>query len=211
MAGEFRTSFDAGIDSRSNNERMNLSMEESPCKVLYPVGCPVWFNLRYPTPFSKLVTANRGVVKSFSFERGTQMMMYEIERDPSAGKITSPYTTTTPMIPETEVAFAIHCPVLVKAMQWDAKTLETEGRIVNIKFGDEKNGGEKLYTVLCTTNGGNVLVEEGIVTQRIRYKFSLPALQSKLRDIVTSPGNNRAIGIRSNMQEEAMLNKLPPY
>jgi hypothetical protein len=68
-----------------------------------------------------------------------------------------------------------------------------------------EHGRKLLYTVLYTAQGGGVLVEKGIVTRQIRYKFSLHALQSTIRNI--APPNGRAFGIQSNVLNEAMHNK----
>ncbi len=59
-----------------------------------------------------------------------------------------------------------------------------------------------LYAVLYTNKGGGVLVEEGVVSEWIRYRFSLQALQSQLRNIVMSPQNSRRIGIRKQCAEK---------
>ena len=88
----------------------------------------------------------------------------------------------------------------------DAGNSKIEGEIINIKLGHNESGRAILYTVLYTANkGGGVLVEEDVVTERIRYKFSLQALQSLLRNTAASPENSRGIGIRSNIQDEAIL------
>jgi hypothetical protein len=178
-------------------------------KELYPVGCPVWFNLQFSHLGSRHVRASIGIVKSFFFDQETHSMMYEIEQIPSAGTMHT--INNTSIVPETEVAFAVNCPVLLMGGQFDVTNSEIEGKIVNIEFNKGKHGGKILYSVLYATKEGGVLVEKGVVTTRISYTFSLPALQSRIRNIVATPGNHRAIGIRCNVQNEPMQNVSPQF
>ena len=188
---------------------MKPSMTEVPHKILYPVGCPVWFNLQCSHMGSRYVRANVGIVKSFSFDQVTHVMMYEIEHIPSAGK-THTHNNAS-FVPEAEVAFAVNCPVLLVGGQFGITNSETGGKIVNIEFNKGEYGGKILYSVLYATKEGGVLVEKGIVSERIRYTFSLQALQSRIRNIVATPGSHRAIGIRCNVQNEPMQNKSPQF
>ena len=187
------------------NEKTKLSVKETRCTVRYPAGCPVWFNLQYSNQCLKHAMANKGVVKSFSFDSGAKTMMYEIEQHHSVGRTNNPNSTP---VHEKDIAYAIHCPVLVR-QKWDTGNSEIEGEIIYIKLSHNEHGSAILYTVLYTTSkGGGVIVEEDIVTERIKYKFSLHTLQSQLRIIVASPRNSRGIGIRSNIHDEAIQNKL---
>ena len=183
---------------------INKSMKE-----LYPVGCPVWFNLQFSHLGSRHVRASIGIVKSFFFDQETHSMMYEIEQIPSSGTMHT--INNASFVPETEVAFAVNCPVLLMGGQFDVTNSEIEGKIVNIEFNKGKHGGKILYSVLYATKEGGVLVEKGVVTTRISYTFSLPALQSRIRNIVATPGNHRAIGIRCNVQNEPMQNVSPQF
>jgi hypothetical protein len=220
MMGEFKNSSDKrhmDLSSRPDHPGICMglygtmipSKKEFPRKILYPVGCPVWFNLQYSHLDSRHVRASVGVVKSFSFDQETYLMMYEVDQIPSAGKKHT-YNNAS-FVPETEVAFAVHCPVVLMGGQFDVTNTETEGKIVNIEFNKGKHGGKILYSVLYTAKEGGVLVEKGVVAKRISYTFSLHALQSRIRNIVVTPGNHRAIGIRCNVQNEPMQNISPQF
>ena len=213
MMGEFNASSDERqMDLSSPPDHPGICMGphgtiNTSMKELYPAGCPVWFNLQFSHLDSRHVRASTGIVKSFSFDQETHSMMYEIEQIPLAGTMHT--NNNASFVPETEVAFAVNCPVLLMGGQFDVTNSETEGKIVNIEFNKGKHGGNILYSVLYAAKEGGVMVEQGVVATRISYTFSLSALQSRIRNTVATPGNHRAIGIRCNMQNEPMQN-IPP-
>ena len=203
--------------SLRSNKRIKISTKvkysQIP-KAQYPIGCPVWFNLQWsttPRSNSKYVTANQGSIQSSSFDQETQTWLYEIKQESSSsGTMSSPESTT--QIPEHDIAFAIHCPVLVRTEECfgNNEYSESEGQITNIMFVNGENKHIFLYTVLYTNStaatGSLVKVEEGILPARIKYKFSLQELQSRIRKIMAPPYGTeiRAFGIRSNMHAEPM-------
>ncbi len=125
---------------------MKPSMTEIPHKILFPVGCPVWFNLQCSHIGSRYVRASVGIVNFFSFDRVTHVMMYEIEHVPSAGKT---HTHNNPsLVQETDIAFAVNCLVLFVGRKFGINNSETRGKIVNIELNKGEHGGKILYSVL---------------------------------------------------------------
>jgi hypothetical protein len=135
--------------------------------------------------------------------------MYEVEGGPSTGGIgTGKYHGA---IAEGEIAFAICCPVLVRMADDDGSS-EMEGEIINVKPSNRYCGGTTtLYSVLIpTAEKGGVFIEEDVLPGRIRYRYSLQALQSRIRDVALSSNRKRkAVGIRSNGRHEPICNKMP--
>eukprot|EP00578_Thalassiosira_sp_NH16_P026455 CAMPEP_0181082768 /NCGR_PEP_ID=MMETSP1071-20121207/3797_1 /TAXON_ID=35127 /ORGANISM="Thalassiosira sp., Strain NH16" /LENGTH=985 /DNA_ID=CAMNT_0023164375 /DNA_START=41 /DNA_END=2999 /DNA_ORIENTATION=- len=173
----------------------------------YPVFCPVWFDMQYSKPCSKYLDASRGIVRSFS--RKKQQMVYEVEKKCKIGANSLDTESVYATVTEDELAFAVHCPVLVS--MHNVKTSELEGEIINVKPCRLDNGKwcRIMYTVMLTTNEGRCRIEEGVEAERIRYRMSIQAQQSRIRDIIASP-RIKGVGIRTNERGEPTLNKSPP-
>jgi hypothetical protein len=137
--------------------------------------------------------------------------MYEVKRETGAGMGgIGPVECDDAVIAEEDIAFAIGCPVLVTMKDGeDVDSSEMGGEIINVMPAVRgRRGGERtfLYSVLIpTTEEGGVLMMEDVPPGRIRYRYSLGALQSLIRDVASSsPRKRTAIGIRSNGRHEPM-------
>jgi hypothetical protein len=185
---------------------------------MYPVGCPVWFNVRHSLPCSRNLTAETGVVKTAAFDECMRTIVYEIERSHSAvrgidGPAENCHGERT--IVEEEIAFAVRCPVLVRMKDnEDGDTTEIGGEIINVTPAVRGRRGEKgmfCYSVLITTDEGGVLMEQDVVPERIRYRYSLEALQYSIREVTSSSshrGKRKAFGIRSNGGQHEPIRKI---
>ena len=170
----------------------------------YPVGCPVWYNIGYSKPCSTYLEFDFGVIKSMPFDNETHQMVYEVEK--KCSEVDDSNANPKKMIAtEDELAFAVHCPVYVSVEGGDGN--EMEGEIINVKPVESDGKRRILYTVMLRGKGGRGMVEEDVVDERVRYKMSLKALQSRIKDIEPCQG---AFGIRSNAQGRPMRNKSPP-
>lgn len=164
----------------------------------YPISCPVWFNMQYSKPCSSYLEADKGIVTSVSLDSVSQKMVYEVERKGAK---------SIAFVAEDELAFAVHCPVLVRMES--GKNSEIEGEITNVMPVVEKHGKKKiLYTVMVIKEGRHLVGQ--FDAERIRYKMSLEAHQSRIRKIIPSSRKRRAVGIRSNERGEPIMNKSPP-
>ena len=96
----------------------------------------------------------------------------------------------------------------------DDGSSEMEGEIINVKPSNRYRGGTTtLYSVLITTaEKGGVFIEEDVLPGRIRYRYSLQALQSRIRDVTLSSNRKRkAVGIRSSgdiQQQQHIMQEL---
>lgn len=188
-----------------------------PSRVRYPVGCPVWFNIHYSIPCSKYLMADKGVVRSISFNQAANTVIYWVEKQPTT-KLNS--STNIVSITEENIAFAIHCPILVRME--DCSNTEMEGEIIHLKptmIGQGNVSRKLLYTVLLNADGGEfcgVRVEDNVPADRICYRLSLHVIQSRLKEAVLSassldhPISKAAFGIRSDEWGHPLRNKSPP-
>jgi len=189
------------IQSRSremtNSEAKDKSDEVSPKKQTlrsnFGIGCPVWFNMHYLKPCSNHLIADSGIVKSVIFNNKTQQLDHAV-----VSNIDSSVLTLT----KEDLAFAVHCPVLTNT---DENYID--GQIINVKPTESTvNKATFTYTVM-TSNEGRCMIEEGVTDDRLRYKLSLPSLQSKIKDIV--PRRYTKFGIRTGSDGRPKLNKAP--
>ena len=182
-----------------------------PPRARYPVGCPVWYNVRHLSPCSGILAADAGVVRSVAFDTHTRMTMYEVKREPDSGMWGIGLVEyKDAVVAEEDIAFAIGCPVLVTMKDdRDVDSSEMGGEIINVMPAVRgRRGGERsfIYSVLIpTTEESSVLMMEDVPPGRIRYRYSLRALQSMIRDVTSSsPRKCTAVGIRSNGRHEPM-------
>jgi hypothetical protein len=187
-----------------------------PPRARYPVGCPVWYNVRHLSPCSGILAADAGVVRSVAFDTHTRMTMYEVKREPDSGTWGIGLVEyKDAVVAEEDIAFAIGCPVLVTMKDdRDVDSSEMGGEIINVMPAVRgRRGGERsfIYSVLIpTTEESSVLMMEDVPPGRIRYRYSLRALQSMIRDVTSSsPRKCTAVGIRSNGWHEPMCNRMP--
>lgn len=188
-----------------------------PSRVQYPIGCPVWFNIHYSIPCSKYLMADKGVVRSISFNQAENKVIYWVEKQPTTKLNSSPNIVS---ITEENIAFAIHCPILVRME--DCSNTEMEGEIIHLKLtmiGQGVVSRMILYTVLLNADEGEfcgVRVEDNVPADRICYRLSLHVIQSRLREAVLSSSSldhpicKAAFGIRSDEWGHALRNKSPP-
>ena len=81
-----------------------------PIMAAYPIGCPVWFNVRESKSRSsttRLVAQAGMIKKSALFDASKRIIEYEVK---TTGEQT---TTTKTRIDEGEIAYAVRCSVLV--------------------------------------------------------------------------------------------------
>ncbi|KAL7546370.1 hypothetical protein ACHAWF_009705, partial [Thalassiosira exigua] len=201
-------------DSESNGTKSNIrddhgkSPEESIPKsppmpstgaLKYPVGCPVWSNMKYSKPFGRYLNAHMGLVKSASWNSLSDSMVYEIER-----------RNDNVYVDEADLAFAIHCPVYVR-MEGAGDILEAEGEIVNVRLMVGETGEKSMtYTVMVTLEEDQVRVEDGVVSDRIAYRCGLKSLQAKIRHAMPSSSKQRGFAIRSTSSGRPLQNPMRP-
>ena len=191
-----------------------------PSKIRYPVGCPVWYNIRYSIPCSKYVLAEKGVVRSVFFHEDTKTMRYTLEKQQSPEtRIGQSVVNNLESVKEEDIAFAIRCPVQLAVN--DGSNTKVDGEIINVRPAITNCHGARkiLYTVLLHEsgdNGGGVRIEDNVQADRVCYRLSLHAIQSRLRHVVgmTSshhqPHRNVALGIRSDEYGQPLRNNSPP-
>ena len=209
-----------------------------PSMAAYPNGCPVWFDVRKSKSCPERLVATAGIIRNGAFDASGRTFEYEVE---ATGK----RTTKTKRIEEGEIAYAVKCPVLVRIKDGGTSNDVTRddddddddgtydamvGEIVDVMPAIRGGVRTFLYSVLISTNydddddddgggggGGGVLIERDVVPERIRYRFSLEALQYSIREVTSSSyqshrGRKRkAFGIRSNGgRHEPVRNGMPP-
>jgi hypothetical protein len=206
-----------GFAEEGGKEKGSHRTTANSCRrmALYPVGCPVWFSVRYSVPCSRYLEAETGTIKTVAFDECMRTIVYEIERlDSAVEGMDGPAENylETRLIVEEEIAFAVKCPVLVKMMDnEDGSATEMNGEIINVTPGVRGRRGEKRtfrYSVLITTDGG-VLMEQDVMPDRIQYRYSLEALQSSIRGVMSSSQREKrkAFGIRSNGGQHEPIRK----
>ena len=167
----------------------------------------MWYNVRHSSSCSRTLAADVGAVRSVAFDTRTRMTMYEVKKRTRAGiGGIGPVECDDAVVAEENIAFTIRCPVLVTMTDDDVDS-DMGGEIINVM--PAVRGREKrtfLYSVsIPTTKEGGVLVEEDVPNRRIRYRYSIVALQSMIRDVTSSsPRKRTAVGIRSNGRHEPM-------
>ena len=185
------------IQTKAGEDNVKVN-EVSPIKKQTPrsnfvIGCPVWFNLHYSKSCSNRLIADSGIVKSVIFNSKTQQLEHEV---------ISNIDSSVLILTTEDLAFAVHCPVLIKTDENDM-----DGEIINVKPAESTvNKATFTYTVM-TSNEGRSMIEDGVTDDRIRYKLSLASLQSKIKDIV--PSRKSKFGIRTGSDGRPTLNKAP--
>ncbi|KAL3802422.1 hypothetical protein ACHAW5_001143 [Stephanodiscus triporus] len=231
-------------DNKSTCDRIattDESYNRRPIVAAYPIGCPVWFDVRESKSRSsttRLVARAGMIKKSASFDACERIIEYEVETTGEQG------TATTKRIDEGGIAYAVRCPVLVTRINDGGSTAEVVdhrdeddngistsdamvGEIIDVTPAIRNGVRTFLYSVLISTNddgdddeggGGGVLIERDVVPERVRYRFSLEALQYSIREVTSSSNSSsrrgwkrKGLGIRSSGgQHEPMRNGVPP-
>ena len=182
-------------ESRDKTDEVS-HIKKQPLRSKFVIGCPVWFNMHYLKSCSNRLIADSGVVKSVTFNNKTQQLEHVVVSDTDFSVL--PLTTE-------DLAFAVHCPVLIKTNEKDM-----DGEIINVKPTESTvNKATFTYTVMTGTEG-RYTIEEGVTDDRICYRLSLQSLQSKIKDIVPSRKSNTKFGIRTSSDGRPTLNKAPP-
>lgn len=158
--------------------------------------------------------ADKGVVRSAFFHVEKNTIIYRVERQSTTTKLESSVNMVS--VKDEDIAFAIHCPILIK-VEDDVMGTQMDGEIISIQpVIDKKRGRRKiLYTVLLNSKEGDaVRVEDNVQADRISYRLSLHAIQARLRDVVVSsshhPNRKVAVGIRSSAENgQPVRNKAP--
>jgi hypothetical protein len=122
-------------------------------------------------------------------------------------------------IKEEDIAFAIRCPVQLAVN--DGSNTEVDGEIINVRPAITNcHGARKMLSTMLLhesgDNGGGVRIEDNVQADRICYRLSLHAIQSRLRHVVGMSSfhhqqhRNIALGIRSDEYGQPVRNKTPP-
>ena len=109
-----------------------------PTAAMYPIGCPVWFDVRRSMSMPERILARAGIVRKSAFDEDKQTFEYEVETT-MEGRRTTETTTTRRTLEEGEIAYAVRCPVLVKRLA----TADGGGSTANVVVDrDEDAGGD---------------------------------------------------------------------
>jgi hypothetical protein len=97
---------------------------------------------------------------------------------------------------ENNLAFGSKCPVHVKMASEDSSSSEVNGEIICPHFSQHnENGGNIVtYTVKLLTGDGGILIEKGVSSDRIRYRYGLDQLRANLKG---KRGPNTMMAIRT--------------
>jgi hypothetical protein len=195
------------------------SSNRRPIMAAYPIGCPVWFDVRESKSSRSSTTcrlvARAGMIKkSASFDASERIIEYVVE---TTGEGT---TTTMTRIDEGEIAYAVRCPVLVTRIKDDGSTTKVVadhrdedddggstsdtmvGEIIDVTLAIRNGVRTFLYSILISMNddddeqggGGGVLIERDVVPERVRYRFSLEALRCSIREVTSSSNSSSRRG-----------------
>ncbi|EED88118.1 predicted protein [Thalassiosira pseudonana CCMP1335] len=204
----------------SQHKLRNDNGSTTAAEAAYPTGCPVLYNFHlcenevhfkdyvreYKMP-AKSDDSNQqyesqlGVVKSM--RRSRRGWVYSIQHKNDA---------MSDNVAEDDIAYGPNSSVIVTLVDTTFPTCpreyELEGTVMSAKPSNHNCSSSKFrYTVMLQNQNDSVTFQDNIPHHRIRYKFSLKTLQSRLK----SRSTKRAIGIRTvqtNGVETPQLNVL---
>ena len=163
----------------------------------FPPGTPVWYNFRDTTQLQSsqetILWAYEGVVREVSMEKGTGYLIYDVMRkNLSANSDQAIYVDS---VYENNIAFGYGCPVHLQTRN-SYSLCELPGEIIRPCFVSAENGDVTIkYTVKISMDDGSLQIVEGVLANRLRYRFGLDTLRAKLRRECVS--NNKMVGIRT--------------
>ena len=160
------------VDGIDETNLFELPLEQT-YKLSYPVGCPVWYNKYTNCCTGKNNTRDVyycGVVIKVLMDLGmSRKIYYRVEK--TKGSIDHPANgdecSTQDLIQEDKVVYAAKCPVLVEMTSDNGDTKDMEGEIVCPRG---KNKTKASYTVMVFMEDNKVGVEDGVISQRIKFR-----------------------------------------
>ena len=184
------------VDGIDETNLFELPLEQT-YKLSYPVGCPVWYNKYTNCCTGKNNTRDVyycGVVIKVLMDLGMSRK-YRAEKTKSSINIDhSSHTpangeecSTQELIQEDKVVYAAKCPVLVEMTSINGDTKDMEGEIVCPRG---KNKTKTSYTVMLFMEDNKVGVEDGVVSQRIKFR----SISSEKESTVTQQSEVQVVG-----------------
>jgi hypothetical protein len=160
---------------------------------MFPPGTPVWYNFQNESNNKNIMRAYEGVVRSMSFNNTTgRRTVYEVLRNKSV-----PENVLVDLVDENNIAYGSQCPVLVNMIAADTSFKEMNGEIISPCFTSNGEAGTSTvtYMVKLMTNDGEIIIEEKVSPDRVRYRFGLDCLRSKINE---NSSSTTSIGIRTS-------------
>ena len=163
----------------------------------FPPGTPVWYNMQYVDEFTgqKVLRAYEGIVRSVSNSTVNRKIVCEVLHRNRNGGDTE---VIVEMVDQDRMAYGSGCLVHVKMpctfSSSDCK--EMNGEIVCPNFPNNQNGDRAItYTVKLFMSDGSISLENGIPSDRVRYRFGLDRLREKMKGDNSS---KKMVGIRTS-------------
>ena len=183
------------VDGIDETNLFELPLEQT-YKLSYPVGCPVWYN-KYTNCTGKNNTLDVyycGVVIKVLMDLGmSRKIYYRVEKTKSSIDHSShtpangEECSTQELIQEDKVVYAAKCPVLVEMTSDAGDTKDMEGEIVCPRG---KNKTKASYTVMVFMEDNKVEIEDGVVSQRIKFL----SISSEKESTVTQQSEVQVVG-----------------
>jgi len=170
--------------TQRNTDNLFLLTTDQADKMSFPEGCCVIYNFqpsRSTSTNTMTTNVRKGIVKSVSLNTDKKRFEFRIQRSDSAN--------SEPILDdaiEDDIAYAIHCPVMVKASCNAASSgIEdgVEGVILFAKPVNDGSGNMRMSYIVQYVMQGNLLrMEEGVVADRISYNRKMISDQKDDRE-----------------------------
>lgn len=148
----------------------------------FPPGTPVWYNIQQVNEFTNhdRLRTYQGVVRSVSHSTVHGKEVYEVlRRVKYEGDNTEIFVETVDV---DSMAYGSGCLVLVKTQCICSTTNcnEMKGEIIIPHFSYQNGKATISYTVKLIMNDGSILIEKGVSSERVQYRFGLDQLRKNL-------------------------------